>query len=61
MDRFDGVAAAELIGADQVVPCHYDTFPPIQSDAQAFRADVEGAGYAEVVVLQPGESHAVRP
>jgi L-ascorbate metabolism protein UlaG (beta-lactamase superfamily) len=61
MDRFDGVAAAELIGADQVIPCHYDTFPPIQSDAQAFRADVEGAGYAEVVVLQPGESHAVRP
>jgi L-ascorbate metabolism protein UlaG (beta-lactamase superfamily) len=61
MDRFDGVVAAELVGADQVIPCHYDTFPPIQTDAQAFRADVEGAGYAEVVVLQPGESHAVRP
>ena len=37
MDRFDAVVAAELIGADQVIPCHYDTFPPIETDAQAFK------------------------
>jgi L-ascorbate metabolism protein UlaG (beta-lactamase superfamily) len=58
MDRFDGVEAARLIGAREVIPCHYDTFPPIETDAQAFKADVESAGHAAVVVLTPGESHS---
>ncbi len=57
MDRFDAVVAAEWVGADQIIPCHYNTFPPIQTDAQAFKADVQGAGFAEVVVLDPGQSH----
>jgi L-ascorbate metabolism protein UlaG (beta-lactamase superfamily) len=57
MDRFDAVAACELVGADQVIPCHYDTFPPIETDAQAFKSDVQNAGYAEVVVLEPGGVH----
>ena len=57
MDRFDAVVAAELIKADQVIPCHYDTFPPIETDAQAFKADVQNAGFAEVIVLDPGASH----
>jgi L-ascorbate metabolism protein UlaG (beta-lactamase superfamily) len=58
MDRFDAVQAARLVGARQVIPCHYDTFPPIETDAQAFKADVEGAGHGEVIVLAPGESHS---
>jgi L-ascorbate metabolism protein UlaG (beta-lactamase superfamily) len=57
MDRFDAVVAAELVGADQVIPCHYDTFPPIETDAQAFKSDVQDAGFAEVIVLAPGETH----
>jgi L-ascorbate metabolism protein UlaG (beta-lactamase superfamily) len=57
MDRFDAVEAARLVGAKQVIPCHYDTFPPIVSDAQAFKADVEADGASQVVVLAPGESH----
>lgn len=57
MDRFDAVVAAELIGADVVIPCHYDTFPPIETDAQAYKADVEHAGHAQVVVLAPGERY----
>src|SRR6478672_5415964 len=57
MDRFDAVVAAELVGADQVIPCHYDTFPLVETDAQAFKSDVQNAGFAEVVVLQPGETH----
>jgi L-ascorbate metabolism protein UlaG (beta-lactamase superfamily) len=60
MDRFDAVAAAELVGADQVIPCHYDTFPPIETDVQAFKSDVQSAGYAEVVVLEPGATHGLR-
>jgi L-ascorbate metabolism protein UlaG (beta-lactamase superfamily) len=57
MDRFDGVIAAEWVKADQVIPCHYNTFPPIETDAQAFKADVQNAGFAEVVVLDPGGVH----
>ncbi len=57
MDRHDAVEAARLVGARQIVPCHYDTFPPIVTDAAAFKADVEAAGAGEVVVLAPGESH----
>ncbi|MCW2986095.1 MAG: metal-dependent hydrolase [Conexibacter sp.] len=60
MDRFDAVAAAELIKADQIIPAHYDTFPLIETDAQAFKSDVQNAGYAEVIVLAPGESHRLR-
>jgi L-ascorbate metabolism protein UlaG (beta-lactamase superfamily) len=59
MDRFDGVEAARLIGADLVVPCHYDTFPPIETDANAFKSDVEQGGIAQVAVLAPGEEHSL--
>jgi L-ascorbate metabolism protein UlaG (beta-lactamase superfamily) len=59
MDRHDGVRAAELVGAKQVIPCHYDTFPPIETDAQAFKSEVESATSSEVVVLEPGDSHEV--
>lgn len=54
MDRHDAVVAAELVGAGTVIPCHYGTFPPIETDVQAFKAEVEAAGRAQVVVLEPG-------
>lgn len=57
MDRFDAVVAAELLRADQIIPCHYNTFPPIETDVQAFKADVQNAGHAEVIVLDPGGTH----
>jgi L-ascorbate metabolism protein UlaG (beta-lactamase superfamily) len=60
MDRFDAVSAVELINPSQVIPIHYDTFPPIETDAQAFKSDVQNAGFSEVIVLQPGETHAVK-
>jgi L-ascorbate metabolism protein UlaG (beta-lactamase superfamily) len=58
MDRTDAVEAARLVGAGTVIPCHYDTFPPIQTDAQAFKSEVESATSSKVVVLEPGESHS---
>jgi L-ascorbate metabolism protein UlaG (beta-lactamase superfamily) len=58
MDRVDAVDAAELIGAKTVIPCHYNTFPPIETDAEAFKSDVESATRSNVVVLDPGESHS---
>jgi L-ascorbate metabolism protein UlaG (beta-lactamase superfamily) len=56
MDRHDAVAAAELVGAATVIPCHYDTFPPIETDAEAFKSDVESKTSSKVEILQPGDS-----
>jgi L-ascorbate metabolism protein UlaG (beta-lactamase superfamily) len=58
MDRWDAVTAVEFIEPGTVIPCHYDTFPPIETDAQAFKADVESQTSASCVVLAPGESHS---
>lgn len=58
MDRHDAVLAAEFTGAKTVIPIHFDTFPPIETDAEAFKADVEANTSASVVVLKPGESHS---
>jgi L-ascorbate metabolism protein UlaG (beta-lactamase superfamily) len=57
MDRHDAAVAVGLLGAKQVIPCHYDTFPPIEADAEAFKSDVETDTASEVVILQPGETH----
>jgi L-ascorbate metabolism protein UlaG (beta-lactamase superfamily) len=57
MDRFDAVVAAVWVGADTVIPCHYGTFPPIETDVQAFKADVDRDTPSEVVILQPGETY----
>ena len=59
MDRHDAVAAVELIGAGTVIPMHYDTFPPIETDAAAFKADVEAQTSSQVVLLEPGQTHTV--
>ena len=59
MDRHDAVTAAELVGAKQVIPCHYGTFPPIETDDQAFKSDVESKTSSEVVILEPGGTHSV--
>ena len=57
MDRHDAVTACEFVAATTVIPIHYDTFPPIETDAEAFKADVEGATDSTVVILAPGETH----
>jgi L-ascorbate metabolism protein UlaG (beta-lactamase superfamily) len=59
MDRHDAVAAAELVGATTVIPCHYDTFPPVETDSQAFKAEVESKTSSKVAILQPGESFSI--
>jgi L-ascorbate metabolism protein UlaG (beta-lactamase superfamily) len=57
MDREDAAYACELIGASTVIPCHYNTFPAVAADADAFKADVEQTTSSQVVILEPGESH----
>ncbi|MBV9818022.1 MAG: metal-dependent hydrolase [Solirubrobacterales bacterium] len=58
MDRHDAVDAAGLVGATTVIPCHYNTLPPIETDDRAFKSDVESATSSQVVILQPGEAHS---
>ncbi len=60
MDRYDAVTAVEFINPSQTIPIHYGTFPPVETDAQAFKADVEQAGFSEVLVLNPGDTHSLR-
>jgi L-ascorbate metabolism protein UlaG (beta-lactamase superfamily) len=59
MDRHDAVTAAGLVGATTVIPCHYDTFPPVETDSQAFKADVEAQTSSKVELLAPGDSFSV--
>jgi L-ascorbate metabolism protein UlaG (beta-lactamase superfamily) len=58
MDRHDAVVAAEFVGAGTVIPMHYDTFPPIETDSEAFKSEVESKTSATVVLLKPGETHS---
>jgi L-ascorbate metabolism protein UlaG (beta-lactamase superfamily) len=58
MDRHDAVVAAEFVGAGTVIPMHFDTFPPIETDAAAFKSEVEEKTSSKVVVLAPGETHS---
>jgi L-ascorbate metabolism protein UlaG (beta-lactamase superfamily) len=59
MDRHDAVVAAEFVGAGTVIPMHYDTFPAIATDSDAFKSEVESKTSSRVVLLKPGETHAV--
>jgi L-ascorbate metabolism protein UlaG (beta-lactamase superfamily) len=57
MGPADAARAAEFVGAKTVIPCHYNTFPPIRQDPEAFRARVaKRAPEARVVILAPGET-----
>jgi L-ascorbate metabolism protein UlaG (beta-lactamase superfamily) len=58
-DRFtmgpqDAARAVDFIGPSVVVPCHYNTWPPIEQDPAAFAGRV--GDRAEVRVMRPGSS-----
>ena len=57
MDRRDAVVAAEFVGARTVIPMHFNTFPPIETEADEFKREVEEKTSSQVVVLEPGETH----
>ncbi len=56
MDRHDAVVAAEFVGAATVLPMHYDTFPPIETDSGAFKSEVESRTASKVALPKPGET-----
>ena len=56
MGPADAVRAVRLLEPQLVVPCHYNTFPPIEQDPERFKALVEEQTSARCLVLRPGES-----
>jgi L-ascorbate metabolism protein UlaG (beta-lactamase superfamily) len=56
----DAVRAVKLIQPKAVLAIHYNTFPPIAQDPQAWAARVRQETQAEPVVLQPGAWYAVK-
>src|SRR5215213_2281715 len=54
MDRIDAATAVEFIDPSTVIPIHYDTFPPIETDGLSFKSDVKSQTSAKVVILDVG-------
>ena len=52
----DAVRAVEFLNPNTVIPCHYNTFPMIEQDPDAFKRKVEERTAARCEVLAPGAS-----
>jgi L-ascorbate metabolism protein UlaG (beta-lactamase superfamily) len=52
----DALIAVKLLRPKQVIPCHYNTWPLIEQDAEAWAKRVAAETDAVPHVLQPGES-----
>src|SRR3954465_4854101 len=50
MDRLAPRVATGFSQPGPVFPCHYDPFPPIETDAEAFKSEVESQTSAKVAV-----------
>ncbi len=52
----DAVIAAQWVKAKHVIPCHYNTFPPIAVDADAFARRLAREAGIDCTILAVGES-----
>lgn len=52
----DALEAVKLVKPKVAVPCHYNTWPPIEQDAEAWAKRVEAETDTKVHVLSAGES-----
>ena len=55
----DATAAAKLLHARTVIPEHYNTWPLIVQDPEAFKRKVEASTESKVVILKSGGTFAV--
>ncbi len=56
----DAAQAAKLLRARTVIPMHYNTWPVIAQDPEAFKRRVETSTDSHVVILKPGETFTIR-
>lgn len=54
MGPADSIKAINFLQPKQVIPMHYNTWPPIEQDANAWAETVKSETSAEPVVLEPG-------
>lgn len=59
MGPVDAVRAAKFVGAKTVIPSHFNTFPAIAQDGEAFAAAIAEKTSSKAVVLKPGETFTV--
>ena len=52
----DAVEATKLLGPKHVIPSHYNTWPPIAQDPDAWAELIRNNTAAQPVVLKPGET-----
>lgn len=55
MDAFEAKKAIELVKPKVAIPVHYNTWPPLEMDVQAFKTEVEADLGVKVQVMQVGE------
>jgi L-ascorbate metabolism protein UlaG (beta-lactamase superfamily) len=56
MGPVDAARAVRFLEPSVVIPCHYNTFPPIEQDAEEFKRRVQSETNASCLVLDPGQS-----
>ena len=56
MDPNDALIACKLLQAKYVIPVHYNTWPPITQDVEAFKAAVEDETDSKVLIVKPGNT-----
>jgi len=56
----DAAAAAKYLGAAVVIPQHYNTWPLIAQDPEAFKRRVESQSESRVTILKAGDRFEVR-
>jgi len=61
MGPSDAVRAAKLLKAKTVIPCHYNTFPPIEQDANAFAKALVSSTSSTAVIMKPGQTQTFEP
>jgi L-ascorbate metabolism protein UlaG (beta-lactamase superfamily) len=59
MGPADSVAATKLVRPKQVLPAHFNTWPPIEQDANQWADMVRAGTSAEPILLEPGDSHEI--
>lgn len=55
----DSIKAAKLLNARHVIPCHYNTFPPIVQDAADWADRINRETNSQPIVIDPGDTQVL--